>query len=130
MYDKAKITAGLLFFLALFGSPFWYGWTLGRSEQPSIVLSEEAKAVGKCIESVEYMKANHMDLLNTWRDKVVREGFRNYTAGDGSTYKMSLSNTCLACHTNRADFCDRCHNFEAVTPTCWNCHVNPGDYRR
>lgn len=24
---------------------------------------------------------------------------------------------CLACHTNRADFCDRCHSYSGVNPT-------------
>ena len=28
---------------------------------------------------------------------------------------MSLSNTCLDCHSNKAEFCDRCHNYASVT---------------
>ena len=36
---------------------------------------------------------------------------------------MSLTNTCLAqCHGAKADFCERCHNYAAVTLACWDCH--------
>ena len=36
----------------------------------------------------------------------------------------SLSNTCMACHSNKTQFCDQCHNYLAVTPTCWGCHLD------
>jgi hypothetical protein len=39
---------------------------------------------------------------------------------------MSLTGTCLTgCHTNKAEFCDRCHNYAAVSVYCWDCHVDP-----
>ena len=38
---------------------------------------------------------------------------------------MSLTNTCLGCHSNKAQFCDQCHNYLEVTPYCWDCHVDP-----
>lgn len=132
MYDAGKILTGIFIFLALFLSPFWYGWTFGKGQPPELVLSAEAKSAGKCVESLEFMKSNHMDLLNNWRNSVVRDGNREYTAQDGTTYNMSLGNTCLKCHTNEAEFCDRCHNFEAVAPKCFDCHVNPahpGDFQ-
>jgi hypothetical protein len=37
---------------------------------------------------------------------------------------MSLSNTCLDCHSNKAEFCDRCHNYASVSPYCWDCHID------
>jgi hypothetical protein len=38
---------------------------------------------------------------------------------------MSLTNTCLReCHTAKADFCDRCHDYEAVSLPCWDCHMD------
>ena len=33
------------------------------------------------------------------------------------------ANTCLECHSNKAEFCDACHNYLAVSPFCWDCHV-------
>ena len=44
---------------------------------------------------------------------------------DGKQYTMSLINTCMKCHTSKAKFCDRCHNYMAVTPDCWDCHIAP-----
>jgi hypothetical protein len=73
------------------------------------------------------MAANHMDLLDQWRDSVVREGVWEYTSNAfGTKYKMSLSGTCMECHNDRETFCDRCHTFAGVEPNCWNCHVEPG----
>jgi hypothetical protein len=71
------------------------------------------------------MKANHMDLLNEWRDLVVRDGKRIYDSFDGKEYIMSLSNTCMDCHSNKSEFCDSCHDYSGVIPYCWDCHVEP-----
>ncbi len=72
------------------------------------------------------MRASHMTLLVEWRDRVVRDGVRTYVDGDGREVAMSLSETCVgACHTDKAKFCDRCHDYARVTVTCWNCHVAP-----
>jgi hypothetical protein len=66
-----------------------------------------------------------MKLLMDWRDKAVRGGIRDFTAPDGKHYNMSLTPTCLEqCHGAKADFCDRCHNYAAVSPPCWNCHLD------
>ena len=40
-------------------------------------------------------------------------------------FVMSLSNTCLDCHSNKADFCDKCHNYASVRPYCWDCPSEP-----
>ena len=66
-----------------------------------------------------------MQLLDVWRYQVVRVGKRLYTAEDGTEYRMSLQNTCLSCHSNKIDFCDRCHDYAGVTPDCWTCHLEP-----
>jgi hypothetical protein len=69
------------------------------------------------------MRADHMTLLNEWRDLVVRENQRTYTATDGTEYEMSLTKTCLDCHSNKEEFCDKCHTYADVSPYCWDCHV-------
>lgn len=131
MYDGGKIIAGLLVFLALIASPIWYDLARGKTGAPDIVISETAKTSGqgKCIEDAAYMRAYHMDLLNQWRNAVVRQGYRVYVSSSGARHDMSFSNTCLRCHDNKAEFCDRCHNYEAVTPPCWTCHVNPPEIK-
>jgi hypothetical protein len=71
------------------------------------------------------MRAEHMNVLDKWRDQVVRQGVRTYTTPDGRQFEMSLSNTCLDCHNNKAEFCDRCHGYASVRTYCWDCHVDP-----
>jgi len=66
-----------------------------------------------------------MDLLNQWRDDVVRRADRIHVGRDGKEYDKSLSRTCMSCHSNKTEFCDRCHNYAAVAPYCWECHVEP-----
>ena len=31
-------------------------------------------------------------------------------------------------YTSTNDFCDRCHNYLAVSPYCWDCHVDPKEF--
>ena len=40
-------------------------------------------------------------------------------------YDISLAGTCMKCHSNKAEFCDRCHDYAGVSPDCWSCHVAP-----
>jgi len=31
----------------------------------------------------------------------------------------------MKCHSNKKEFCDKCHNYMAVVPYCWSCHIAP-----
>lgn len=122
--DSGKIILGLVVFVALVGFPIWNAATRGHSgERPELVYPADETA---CVEKTEYMRNWHMDLLNEWRDEVVREGVRTYVAHDQREWDMSLQNTCMTCHLNKDTFCDRCHNYVGVAPKCWECHVEPG----
>ncbi|MFC2041344.1 sulfate reduction electron transfer complex DsrMKJOP subunit DsrJ [Chloroflexota bacterium] len=123
MYDANKIVPGIIIFFILLTSPIWFTAASGKTAytpQPQIVTEEE-----ECVQPTEWMRVNHMDLLIDWRETVVRTGNRTWTASDGQEYNMSLTNTCLSCHSNKADFCDQCHNYAGVSPECWNCHNLP-----
>ena len=123
MYDAGKIIAGLIIFILLLTFSIWYNVITGKASivpDPKIVTKEK-----QCVESTPYMKESHMQLLDSWRNKVVRENLRLYEGIGGKTYNMSLSSTCLECHSNKDKFCDQCHDYVGVTPTCWNCHVIP-----
>ncbi len=123
IYNKGKVIFGLIIFGVLITFPFWYN--LGKAAPaPEPVLTEKAKAAKVCVRSTEYMKAEHMQLLDVWRDTVVRDGKRVYLNPEGKAFNMSLSNTCLDCHSNKAEFCDRCHNYASVSPYCWDCHID------
>lgn len=125
MYDAGKIIAGLVVFLVLVTSPLWYNAVSARDVAPPKLVMP-ANGSTQCVEATGYMRSSHMDLLNQWRDRVVREGERDYTSSlTGTSYDMSLSRTCMGCHTNKSTFCDDCHTYMAVDPYCWDCHVEP-----
>lgn len=127
MYDGGKIIIGLIIFIGISIFPFIL--TLGKAvpvPEPKIDTPEIQKMVEKkCVEPKMYMKTEHMVMLNDWRDSVVRDGFRLYVAKDGKMYDMSLQNTCMKCHSSKKNFCDQCHNYVAVKPYCWDCHIAP-----
>lgn len=123
MYDSGKIIVGILIFLLLMTLPFVYNLASGQGAyKPDPV---KPKDMDKCILDTDYMTSYHMDLLDEWRDEVVREGDRFFVAMDKKTYEKSLTNTCLKCHSNKSQFCDKCHDYLAIDPYCWECHVVP-----
>jgi hypothetical protein len=122
MYDKGKIMTGLAVFLVMLTLPFWYSAATGKAGvKPDPVLPKTEK---KCVESRQYMRDAHMDLLNRWRDAVVREDRHIYVSQDGTRYEMSLNNTCMKCHVEKAQFCDKCHTYLGESPFCWDCHLD------
>jgi len=121
MYDSGKIIAGLVLFTVVAAFPLWYTHASGKAGyRPEPVLPEGKT---KCVESKEYMLSDHMNMLDEWRDLVVRENQRTYVATDGAEYEMSLTKTCLDCHSQKEQFCDKCHEYADVSPYCWDCHV-------
>lgn len=123
MYDAGKIITGLVIFLCVITFPVWYALSSGSVvSAPDLEIVTEEK---QCVESTDYMRTQHMKLLLDWRETVVRQGIRTYMASDGKEYQMSLTDTCLGCHPNKAQFCDQCHNYLDVQPDCWNCHNLP-----
>jgi hypothetical protein len=126
MYDSGKIIIGLIIFVGLFTSPIWYDLSQGKEalKEPTLILptNENQK---ECIRSTEYMRSYHMEMLNDWRYEVVREGKRSFVSSTGKTFNMSLTKTCLNCHSDKAQFCDQCHNYVGVSPYCWECHLEP-----
>jgi hypothetical protein len=132
MYDAKKVSLGILIFLVLLTFPFWYG--KGRAV-PSLQLKIDTPEIArlaekKCLEPTAYMRASHMELIDSWRQAVVRDGQRYYVTSSGKNVSMSLSQSCLGCHSNKEQFCDTCHNYAAVNPNCWSCHNVPKEAKR
>lgn len=127
MYINGKIIAGLLVFIAIVSFPFVYsmGTNIVKPEPKIDTPVIQQMAVKQCVEPRAFMRAEHMQLLNDWRDSVVRDGNRVYVGSGGKQYNMSLQNTCMHCHSNKKEFCDNCHNFMSVKPYCWDCHIAP-----
>jgi hypothetical protein len=143
MYDRGKIIVGVIVFLVVTTFPFWYNKASGTAST-----SPPPKEVAEglhCVENLEFMRSSHMQLLNEWRDTVVRDGRRTYESKDfeGEVYAMSLSNTCLKCHADWTGFpggedamppdqqprgCLECHDYAGVEVYCYDCHVHPEEY--
>jgi len=90
-------------------------------DAPKPVITKAVKGE-QCVEDTEYMRKNHMKLLNVHRDKTVIEGVR--------TPKHSLKE-CINCHASeqtgsvaaaKEDFCVSCHSYAAVKIDCFDCH--------
>lgn len=148
MYKGGKIIAGLIIFVAFLTIPFFYN--LGKANAGPAIPVVQQTATTQCVEPAAYMRANHMQLLNQWRDAVIRDGKTEYVNSQGKTFEISLQ-SCLQCHStgtvpnaggvsnpalstggvsNPANntsnqFCVACHNYASVKPTCWSCHSGP-----
>lgn len=127
MNDKKWIVLGLVIFFGVLTLPLWYSVAFTGAKAaaaPELVLTERAKAAKECVLPTELMATEHMQLLDQWRHSVVRNGQREFVTAEGKTFNMSLTSTCLDCHSNKAEFCDRCHNYASVRPYCWDCHID------
>ncbi|NQT35640.1 hypothetical protein HQ587_10660 [bacterium] len=182
MYNGGKIIIGLLIFLLAMTFPIWYNVFAGKdSFEPELEIpTKNISGKDQCVLPIEEMRASHMDVLNEWRDTVVRKGERTHVTPDGREFNRSLSflpgepvivepavvqlalpdtnvtvdsmevhlqshtadagmttevvasheaeiirHSCLDCHSNKSNFCDKCHNYVAVDPYCWECHIIP-----
>jgi hypothetical protein len=123
MSDKPYVVGGLILFLVFVTTPIWRGVATRKTvlATPQIALPAKEK---RCVAQVSYMRTSHMQLLDQWRDSVVRGQRRQYVTDDGRVYEKSLTQTCLSqCHGSRMDFCERCHSYSGVTELdCWSCH--------
>ena len=122
MYNAKPVCIGIVILVVLLTAPFWAGMFGHNYTETGIVKPADEKA---CVESVDFMRANHMRLLNEWRDEALRNENRVYVASNGKKWAISLQNTCLKCHTDYKEFCDKCHVANSVDPYCWTCHILP-----
>ncbi len=80
----------------------------------------------QCVEPVEIIRRQHMDMLDHQRDETVHGGIRGK--------KHSLVG-CIDCHAQtdaageaipidaEGQFCESCHRYAAVTIDCFSCHA-------
>lgn len=132
IYNGGPIFLGILVFLAIALFPFYYqgGKAAAKPEPktdtPEILKYQQEQGKKECVESKEWMRSEHMVLINNWRDSVVRDYNRIYVSNTNQRqWNMSLQNGCMKCHSNKKKFCDECHNYMAVKPFCWDCHIQP-----
>lgn len=140
MYNVDKVIPGIVILVLFLTTPIWLNFANLKALPPSdphvgqarmcttCHVSEagpdEAAMSEKCVADTKYMRGHHMKLLDEWRDKKIRKMEVNYKSPDGKTYVMSLQRTCLKCHSDYHNFCDRCHQFTGVHLDCFNCHIS------
>lgn len=81
----------------------------------------------QCVEDTDFMRKNHMEILNHQRDETVHRGIR--------TKKHSLKE-CMECHAvfdnsgqavthlDSRHFCVQCHEYASVKIDCFDCHAS------
>jgi hypothetical protein len=153
MYKGGKIIASLIIFVAFLSIPFFYNMGKVNAGPENLAANAQITANTQCVEPAEYMRANHMELLNQWRLAYVRDGKTKYTNSMNQTFDIDLA-TCIECHSTGAasntaavsnpasktagaskptalessdQFCVSCHSYASVEPTCWSCHSGPGE---
>jgi len=125
MYNKGTIIPGLAIFVLVVTFPLWYNAfsTAGTAPKPELPPGGEKN----CVAPESVMRASHMQLLNEWRDAVLRDNKRDIITVDGKQYRKGLQLACMQCHTSKEKFCDSCHEYTSVKPYCWDCHLTPAD---
>ena len=98
MHYGFPIIVGLVIFIGMLTAPFAIGTMTKEYKQPELKMPVGEK---ECIESKEFMRTEHMQLLNDWRDWALRDGKRIYTNHAGKEFVISLQNTCMKCTTTR-----------------------------
>lgn len=123
MYNKGYIIPGLAVFVLIATFPLWFNAFSTASTVPKVELPPGGEKA--CVAPAAEMRASHMQLLNEWRDDVLRDGNRVAVTVDGKEYRKGLQMACMQCHTNKEKFCDTCHVYASVKPFCWDCHLSP-----
>ncbi|MFZ1257843.1 MAG: hypothetical protein WAQ25_00015 [Candidatus Saccharimonas sp.] len=129
-FEMLRTATLLLAFLALnaFASPVMVGTQRTAGSVPKPVI--ESARGGQCVESANFMRRNHMDLLMHQRDDTMRSGVRKT--------RHSLKE-CIACHASQntnsvaassTNFCQSCHAYAAVKIDCFECHASQPQVKR
>ncbi len=104
------------------------GMTVAASDVPQ---PDIPKGQGEqCVADTDFMRRNHMTLLQHQRDETMHKGIRS---------KEHSLKECVACHAvagpdampvtvaSEKHFCRSCHDYAAVTIDCFQCHASRPD---
>ncbi len=137
MNSRVNVIFGLVIAIVVLTLPFWYALAQPKAARKAPAMPRPTNS-DRCIE--EDMRARHMQVIDEWRNTVVRDGVAEpYKAADGNEYERSLTKTCLMqCHSTEDQpktdeagnvlpvqerFCQECHEYANIRPNCWDCHL-------
>lgn len=114
--------------LAVVGFAILVGGLASPANADEVPRPKPAKAFKgeQCVEPVDLMRREHMNLLQHQRDETLRDGVR------GNKYSL---NACIDCHATKSPdvaggkvrtlkpFCAECHEYAAVSIDCFQCHT-------
>lgn len=146
MNSKAGVVTVLVIAVVVLTVPLWVA--LGQRVTGRLKPAPEIpKPTNSELCIMKEPRAQHMQVIDEWRNSVVREGKSVYKSqnhvdpktGEPVEYVMSLTQTCLLeCHASEKDpatdaegnvlsvqqrFCNECHQFANIRPNCWDCHL-------
>ncbi len=135
MYDGGKIIPALVIGVCLFLSPFIYNClgTAGKAPKPE--LTAKAKEAKQCVAPKEYMTPWHMQLLETWRNDVVRDGDRYYNTNENLwwdyTFDPRFIEVWRRFYTSSEEqgtgMAGKIH-YKSLQMTCMDCHSNKSKF--
>lgn len=122
------IAKGAAVAIALAGTGNIFATVEAGPAESNVPLPEIARGRGDaCVEEVDFMRRNHMNVLRHKRDQTMHEGIRSR--------QYSLKE-CLSCHAvegpdaqpvsiaSSQHFCRSCHDYAAVSIDCFGCHAS------
>ncbi|WP_088186428.1 sulfate reduction electron transfer complex DsrMKJOP subunit DsrJ [Desulfosporosinus sp. FKA] len=127
MYKGGRIIASLVVFVAFLGFPFFYN--MGKANAEPKNLAENIKLIESTqhdIEPASWMIANHMKLLDQWRQAYVRDGQTIYVNNRGEKFPININTWSNTVGANSNQFCITCHNYVGVQLNCFSCHTQGG----
>jgi len=136
IYDGWKIILGLVIGVALFLSPILYNGVGKAAKAPVPELTAKAKAAKACVAPKPYMTAWHMQLLDNWRQEVVRDGDRYYNTNENLWWDYSLDSRILESWRRLVTASDQDEApgatgkiyYKSLQVTCMDCHSNKSKF--
>jgi hypothetical protein len=92
MYDRPQIIAGLVIALVILTFPIWYNLPnlFSAPPPPEPELAAQAQAAGYCVMPGAFMRTTHMQILDDWRNAVVRDGHRYVVVSPDQTRRIEM----------------------------------------
>ena len=118
-------STGIKRFAGMLAAGTFMLFSAGALSDSVVTPGSKASGMDACVAPTAEMRRYHMEYLKHDRDKTVHEGIRdlkNSLAGCVDCHAAKDGNGGYASINADGQFCDKCHNYMAVTLACFQCH--------